>query len=160
MRAIIIYSVCILLTFKGFAQTDTIVENDVKGFLFLSNYHGQYDFKGGEVNPLGFHDFFFPVKKFHTSWFSEENMALEFKNGLRVEFIDKRNLLKEIASIYKGKDSSQCYYFNQFYVVPVMISYKKFNDNWPVECDRTYFDFKVENGPAVHFEYLRKAICL
>lgn len=154
--------IIIMLTSCAFfatAQSDTSIVKEQKGFLFLTNYNYQYDWKGEtEMCPLGFHDFFFPVSNFDSTWFTEPNMTIAFKNGLRVDYIHNRLPLKEAAHLYKGKDTSYCYEYEQFYVIPVTISYKQFKDYEPFVCRRNYFDIQIKEGASLHFVYQHQAI--
>lgn len=145
--------------FFATAQSDTSIVKEQKGFLFLTNYNYQYDWIGQtEIRPLGFHDFFFPVSNFDSTWFAEPNIDIAFKNGLRVDYINNRLSLKQVAHLYKGKDASNCYEYDQFYVIPVTITYKQFKDYEPLVCSHNYFDIQIMNGASLHFEYQHQAI--
>lgn len=141
-----------------YGQNDTVIIKEQKGLLFLTNYNYLYDYKGESARLLGFHDFFFPVSNFDSTWFTEPNMNIAFKNGLRVDSIKNRQPLKDAAFLYQGKDTSDCYEYEQFYIIPVLISYKVYSDNWPFVCRRNYFDIQVTNGASLHFEYQHQAI--
>lgn len=155
----VVMSVLIHCVFSVAAQCDTLIEKEQKGFLFLTNHNYQYDWNGEtEIRSLGFHDFFFPVSNFDSAWFKEPNIDITFKNGLRVDYINNRLPLKQAAHLYKGKDASNCYEYDQFYVIPVTITYKQFKDYEPLVCRRNYFDIQIMNGASLHFEYLHQAI--
>ncbi|RQO31108.1 hypothetical protein DBR32_10410 [Taibaiella sp. KBW10] len=157
-KTITIISLLVSSVFISTAQSDTIVVKEQKGFLFLSTYNYLYDYRGEEMRLLGFHDFFFPVSDFDSNWLTEPNIAISFKKGLRVDSIHNRLPLKNAAFLYKGKDSSDCYEYEQFYILPVIISYKVYSDNWPFVCSRNYFDIQVNDGASLHFEYQHQAI--
>ena len=141
----------------GFGQ-DTVITKKQKGFLFLSNYNYIYDWVGGESRPLGFHDFFFPIENFNPKLISDSNIQIVFKNGLRVDFINDRKLAKAKAKIIQCKDTSNCYKYNRFYIIPVLVDYKLFHDYEPYICDRDYYEIDVISGSKLRFEYLHKAI--
>ena len=139
---------------------DTVEVLKQKGFLFLTNYNYRYDWVGGESRPLGFHDFFYPIKDFDTKILNDSNIQIVFKNGLRVDFINDRKTLKAKAKLFNCFDSSHCYEFYRFYIIPVEIDYKLYEDNWPFICRRNYYELQVERGSSIRFEYLHKAILL
>lgn len=139
-------------------QKDTVIIKEQKGFLFLSTHNYLYDKSELESRPLGFHDFFFPGECLDSLLFLDSNKAITCKNGLRVDYIHNRLPLKEQALMFKGKDTSICYVYDRFYIIPVIISYKKFEDYEPFECRRNYFDIQVEQGAALHFEYQHQMI--
>ncbi|GEM_PF-1577760 len=158
-KILFIVTLLVRLVIVSYGQSDTNVVKEQKGFLFLTNYNYQYDWIGQtEIRPLGFHDFFFPVSNFDSTWFAEPNMTIAFKNGLRVDYIHNRLPLKEAAHLYQGKDTSDCYEYEQFYVIPVTISYKQFKDYEPFVCRRNYFDIQVKEGASLHFEYQHQVI--
>lgn len=139
-------------------QKDTVWVKEQKGFLFLSEHNFQYDYHGEESRPLGFHDFFFPGECLDSLYMVDSNKAITFRNGLRIDYIHNRLPLKEQATMFRGKDTSICYVYDRFYIMPVIISYKQAEDYWPFECRRNYFDIQVEQGAALHFEYRHQMI--
>lgn len=120
-------------------QKDTTLVKEQKGFLFLSEHDFQYDESMLESRPLGFHDFFFFGECIDSLSIADSNKAITFKNGLRVDYINDRLQLKGQAMLFQGKDTSLCYEYSQFYIIPVIISYKQFEDYWPFVCDHNYF---------------------
>ena len=141
-----------------FAQADTLIMKQQKGFLFLTNYNYQYDCNGCEVRSLGFHDFFSPSDCINPKCFLDSNMTTVFKNGLRVEFIKNRKPLKDKAAVFACIDTSRCYSFDRFYIIPVTIDYKIFSDYAPYVCRRNYYELEVVKGGRFRFEYLHQAI--
>lgn len=140
-------------------QKDTILVKNQKGFLFLTDYNYQYDWReGDEMRPLGFHDFFFPAENFNCKLLIDSARHIAFNNGIRIDFMENRKALKAKARVFKGKDTSGCYGFDQFYLMPVIIDYKKVKEYEPYVCRRNYFDIKVDKGSSLHFEYLHEAI--
>ena len=158
MKRIIIIVVLFFFYFFSFGQSDTLFKMQQKGFLFLSNYNYLYDCDGCEVRSLGFHDFFFPSDCINTKCFLDSNMNFIFKNGIRVDFINNRKSLKSKADIYSCIDSSKCYLYDRFYVLPVIVDYKIFEDYEPFVCRQNYFELQVVGGSKLRFEYLHKAI--
>lgn len=140
------------------SQVDTLRVINQHGFLLLSHYNFQYDEKeGSEMNPLGFHDFFFPSEKFDLGCLLDSNKSILFKNGIRLDFYDKRQIVKKKATLIRCRDTSFCYPFKDICIIPVSIDYRIFEDYWPFECDRNYFDLKIMNGADLRFQYLHKA---
>ena len=141
-----------------YGQTDTLIKKHQKGFLFLTNHNYQYDWEGAEIRKLGFHDFFFPSECIDTRCFLDSNINLLFKNGIRVDYINNRKQLKNKATVVSCIDTSYCYEYDRFYVIPVVVDYKIFEDYEPFVCRRNYFELQVKNGSRLRFEYLHKAI--
>src|SRR5258706_10321498 len=141
-----------------FAQDDTLTIKNQKGVLVLSNYNYKYDYTGGEIRPLGFHDFFFPTDYFDKRLFLDTNKTITFKKGLRVEFLAGRFGLKQRAAVFKCIDSNKCYRYDKIYIIPVTISYKLYEDFEPFECRRNYYELTIINGSIVKFDYQHKAI--
>ena len=157
MKVLIV--ILLFIYVNGFAQTDTILIRKQRGFLFLSNNNYLYDYGGSHSRPLGFHDFFFPINCLNVNCFSDSNMSIIYKRGLRIDLVgDKRKLLKKRAAAYSCIDTSNCYEFDKFYVIPVTIDYKMFEDYEPFVCRRNYFELRVKDGCNLRFEYLHKAI--
>ena len=142
----------------AFSQTDTVIVKKQKGFLFISDYNYQYDYDGSHMRPLGFHDFFFPSNCLNISCFLDSNKAITFKNGLRVDFIMGRSGIKTSSMEVHCTDTSDCYKYKKFYIVPVAIDYKLFEDYEPYVCYRNYYQIQIEKGSFMRFEYLHKAI--
>jgi hypothetical protein len=140
------------------AQTDTIVIKNQKGFLFLSNYNYLYDKSSGEIRDIGFHDYFFPSNKFNKNWFIDSSKNFSFKKGLRVEFFKSRNMLKRKALLFKCVNQNNCYFYDNFYIIPVTINYKLYNDNWPLACRSNLFDIEVIGGSKLRFYHNENAI--
>ncbi|MET0393072.1 MAG: hypothetical protein ABW019_08010, partial [Chitinophagaceae bacterium] len=46
----------------------------------------------------------------------------------------------------------------KFYVIPVTISYKIYQDNWPIVCRQGFFELSVINKSKCRFEVLHKGI--
>lgn len=158
MKRIVISIALFLFCSYCFGQTDTLIKKQQKGFLFLTNYNYQYDCDGCEVRSLGFHDFFFPSDCVNAKCFLDSNINILFKNGIRVDFINNRKSLKSKASVFSCIDTSKCYLYDQFYIIPVVVDYKIFEDYEPFVCRRNYFELQVINGSKLRFEYLHKAI--
>ncbi|MFI5128417.1 MAG: hypothetical protein ACHQFX_00435 [Chitinophagales bacterium] len=140
------------------AQEDTTLVKKQKGFLFLSSYNYLYDYDGVHARPVGFHDFFYPVNYFNLRMLEDSNISIVFKNGIRVNFLNNRNQLKAKAKKMQCADTSHCYEYDKFYIIPVVIDYKYFSDNWPLICGRNFYEVQVPKGSKARFEYLHKAL--
>lgn len=160
MKTTIIILSLFFACFNCFGQTDTTVRKKQKGFLFLSSYNYLYDYEGSEVKSVGFHDFFFPSDKFDKNCFLDSNKSMIYKNGIRVDFFKSRKYLKRKAISFNGTDTSKCYLFDNFYVIPVIIDYKLFEDYEPFLCRRNFYELQITNGSQLRFEYLHKAISI
>lgn len=139
---------------------DTLKVTKQQGFLFLSEHNYMYDKSTHEIKLLGFHDFFFPSLFFDKKCILDSNLNITFKNGLRVDFFNGRNGIKSRSQPIPGLDTSNCYKYDKFYVIPVLIDYKIFGDYEPFVCRRPYYAVKVKNGSSLRFEYLHKAISI
>jgi hypothetical protein len=155
----IILSLLLSSCLNCIAQSDTTVAKKQKGFLFLSGYSLNYDDNKSEVRSLGFSDYFFPSANFDKNCFLDSNKSISFKNGVRVEFFKNRNQLKSKATKLNCINN-HCYFYDSFYVVPVIIDYKLFSDDWPLDCRSEFFDIEVINGSKLRFYHQRKAIVL
>lgn len=141
------------------AQTDTIAVKNQKGFLFLSSHNYLYDYDSTYFRRLGFHDFFFPCEDPGEKLFLDSNISIVFRQGLRVDSIShNRPLLKKKAALLSCIDTSNCYKYDKFYIIPVTINYRVYQDNRPFVCDRNYYELQVINGARLRFEYQHKAI--
>ena len=143
---------------NGFGQTDTSVTKKQKGFLFLSSYNYLYDERRGETKQIGFHDYFFPSNIFDKNCFLDSTKSISFQNGVRVEFFKNRILLKNKALLFNCKAKSGCYEYEKFYIIPVTINYKRYEDNWPLACRSELFDIEVIKGSNLRFYHYHKAI--
>jgi len=160
MKNLIILSLLVIISISCFSQPDTVFKKQQRGFLFLSYYNYLYDYDGGHRRPLGFHDFFYPVKDFNEQLLKDNNVNIVFKNGMRVDFIENRSRLKIKAKNFECIDTSHCYEFGKFYVIPVLIDYALFEDYEPFVCRRNFYEVQVTNGSRLRFEYTHKAIRL
>lgn len=77
---------------------------------------------------------------------------------MRVERFNQRSKLKSLAAELPCYDSSYCYYFDKFYLVPVIVTYKVYRDYWPFLCRRNFYELKLSDSGIVKFEYERKLI--
>jgi hypothetical protein len=59
---------------------------------------------------------------------------------------------------FYGSDTSQCYPYHDFFIIPVTITYQVFKDNWPLSCKREFFDLKIVKGGSVRYIYAHKAM--
>jgi hypothetical protein len=157
MNKIIKLVLVMLSCLNTFAQTDTILNKKQKGFLFLSGYCLNYDVNESEVKSYGFSDYFFPSEAFDKNCFLDSNKNISFKNGVRVDFFKSRNQLKTKATKFTSK-YNDCYSYDSFYVLPVIIDYKLFDDTWPLDCRSELFEINVVNGSQLIFYHQRKAI--
>jgi hypothetical protein len=135
-------------------QSDTIIKKQQKGFLFLSAFNGRYEEFGGHMRPVGFHDFFYPLKDFNEQLFSD---SVVFTDGIRMDFIIGRYGSKKNAIRIYGKDTSRCYHYDSFYVVPVILDFRQYEDSWPFECGRNFYEFASNPGGKIRFEYIHQA---
>lgn len=103
------------------------------------------------MRPLGFHDFFYPSYDF-----SLEDTVI-YTGGIRMDFIIGRYGLKKNAIKVYGQDTSHCYEYDSFYVLPVVIDFKQYEDYEPFVCRRNFYRFRTINGKELRFEYLHKA---
>ncbi len=153
--------ICILsICLNCIGQTDTSLVKKQKGFLFLSKHNYLYDYDGSEVKEVGFFDFFYPSEQFDQKCLLDSNKSIWFRNGIRVEFFKTRQQLKKKATIYNCVDTSKCYMFEAFYIVPVTIDYKIYPDYEPFLCRRNYYELQVKGGSNLKFEYINKAISI
>jgi hypothetical protein len=160
MKKNLIILISLTFCFSSFSQTDTMMIKKQKGFLFLSNYNYLYDYEQGEVKSVGFFDFFYPSEHFDSKCLLDSNKNTVFKNGIRVEFFKDRKQLKKKAMLFNCVDTSKCYLFENFYVLPVTIDYKIYQDYEPFLCRRNFYELQVINGSKLRFEYLHKAISI
>jgi len=158
MKRLIINTFVLLACFNGFAQTDTTLIKKQKGFLFLSSYNYLYDEASGEMRPAGFADYFFLSDNFDKKCFLDSNKNISFKNGVRVEFFKSRNQLKSKAVLFNCKEESNCYEYDKFYIIPVEIDYKLYEDNWPLACRSEFFDIEIIKGSKLRFYHQHKAV--
>ena len=160
MKIFIFILSCVFTCSKGYTQTDTLIQKQKRGLLFLSKNNFQYDWKDGEkeMRSLGFHDFFFPCEEFDLKCLLDSNLEVLFKNGYRVDFIRDRRILKNKAKMFPCMDSSRCYLFDEFYILSATMTYRQYVDYEPFVCRRNYFELKVINGSKLRFEYQHQAI--
>lgn len=154
------FVICFLVQAASFAQVDTTVLNQQKGFLFLSDYNYLYDYKGGEIKNLGFHDFFYPADAFDVKCLLDSNKSITFKNGVRVDFFSKRKYLKTQAKSFACDDTTGCYRFKNFYIIPVTINYKLYEDYEPFICQKNFYELKILGRSQLKFTYQHKAISI
>jgi hypothetical protein len=159
MKKIATYVLTLFFYLNSIAQMDTAFIKKQKGFLFLSGYSLNYDRNEGEIKSFGFSDYFFASENFDKNCFLDSNKNISFKNGVRVEFFKSRYQLKGKAMKFKSTND-RCYIYDSFYVVPVNIDYKLFNDKWPLECRSEFFDIDVLKGSKIRFYHQRKAIII
>ena len=116
MKQIIIILSILLFGLSGFGQTDSLLLKRQKGVLFLSKYayseNNEYD---GEIKDLGFDDFFFPTICSSEKLFTDTNLYITFKNGIRIEKLRDRKKIKMNATKVYCFDSSFCYKNDIFY---------------------------------------------
>lgn len=152
----ILYSALMLLAGgESSAQLSISEQKEYNGWLFLSNENFQYDWKEGvsEIRNLGFHDFFFPVNELPLKSVLDSNISIILKNGIRIDYLNNRGDLKSKAQKVNCKDTSGCYRFKEFYLLPVSIRSTATADYEPFVCNRNYFELKVLNGCNLRFEY-------
>ncbi|WP_343745790.1 hypothetical protein [Chitinophaga sp.] len=82
------------------------------------------------------------------------------KNGLRVDFFDKRQAIKKEAIEIFCSDTTGCYGFKIFYIIPVVVTYKQYKDFEPLICNRPVYELLIDNRHPVRFEYLSQAIAI
>ncbi|NSL85332.1 hypothetical protein ECE50_000715 [Chitinophaga sp. Mgbs1] len=143
------------------AQVDTLKVKEKRGFLFLSasNYMYDYDGRQSEIKLLGFHDFFFPAD---CNFDELDSLGVKsvLKNGLRVDFFDKRQTIKKEALEVFCSDTTGCYGFKKFYIIPVVVTYKQYKDFEPLICNRPVYEILIDNKHLLRFEYLSQAITI
>lgn len=158
MKQVNIILFFLLFSHYGYSQLDSLFIKSQKGVLFLSKYayseNNEYD---GEIKDLGFDDFFFPTISFSEKLFTDANLYITFKNGIRIEKLRDRKKIKMNATKVYSFDSSFCYKNDFFYIIPVIIEGKVYNYNFE-DCRRNYFELQVLKGCKLRFEYLHKAI--
>lgn len=144
------------------AQIDTVSVIKKQGFLFLSayNYMYNYDATRTEIKLLGFHDFFYASDTLSLNALEGFKRVHLLKNGLRVDFFEERQLLKEKAEIVTCIDTSGCYSFDKFFIIPVIISYKQYKDYEPAVCHQPFYELVVYDKQSIRFEYLSQAIAI
>ncbi|WP_343703077.1 hypothetical protein [Chitinophaga sp.] len=160
MRFFISISILFFYAEKCFSQKDTLIREEF-GILFLSAHNYMYDYDGtaNEVKLLGFHDFFYPFASDALDKVLNPVPNLQLRNGRRVEYFDQRSFLKQKATEVNCIDTSRCYLYDSFYVLPVIIYYKEFSDYEPVLCGKNKYSLMMtKKQRAINFEYLPKAI--
>jgi len=160
MKKIFFTLMCILFYYSSFSQSDTLRFKKINGILFFSSYNYMYDYKNEEVKSVGFFDFFYPIESIDIKSFLDSNKYMFFKNGVRVEFFKQRNKFKELSVHYNCIDTSSCYFFKDFYFLPVVIDFKLYEDYEPSLCRKNYFDLQVIKGAKFRFENFHKAITI
>lgn len=158
MKAVIFVILYFLQICSAFGQHDTQVTKSQKGYLFLSSQHYMYDWPNGDEIRTGFHDYFFPIDSFNMKSFIDSSKTFVLNKGLRVEFFKSRNQLKKSATKFNCKDTSGCYAYDKFYIIPIEIDFKVFFDNWPPACRKEYFNIEIRNGAKVILFHQQKAI--
>jgi hypothetical protein len=158
MKYLIIITFFLIDSLCCLGQNDTSIVKKQKGFLFLSAYNYMYDYDGGHIKPLGFHDFFYPSSCIDIKCILDSNVNFIFKNGIRVDFFKSRKGIKLKGSSINCIDTSKCYGYNNFYVIPVELDYKLFEDYEPYICRRNFYEIQVASGSKLRFEYLHMAI--
>jgi hypothetical protein len=157
MRKVFMHLLLMSTCLNGFAQTDTVIVKKQKGFLFLTGYNLNYDSNYSHVKSWGFSDYFFPSENFDKNCLLDSNKNISFKNGVRVEIFKTRNQLRSKATKFNST-YKDCYSYDSFYVVPVIVDYKMFEDTWPLDCQSDFFDIDVIKGSKLRFYHQRKAI--
>lgn len=147
----------LLASIKGFAQTDTVIAKKQNGFLFLTGYNLNYDSNDSHVKSWGFSDYFFPSENFDMNCLLDSNKNITFKNGVRVEIFKTRNHLRSRATKFNST-YNDCYSYDSFYIVPVIVDYKLFDDTWPLDCRSDFFDIDIVKGSKLRFYHQRKAM--
>lgn len=145
---------------KCFSQKDTLIRKE-RGILFLSAHNYMYDYDGAanEIKLLGFHDFFYPFAGDRLGKIVNPVKDLQLRNGRRIEYFDQRPFLKQKATQVKCIDTSMCYRYDSFYVLPVIIYYKEFSDYEPALCGKNKYSLMIaEKQHIISFEYLPRAI--
>ncbi len=136
-----------------FGQKNAVLIKE-KGFLFISAYNYRHDWDGSHMRPLGFHDFFFPGQKFEIATQLDSTVFVE---GIRVDSIPQRFYVKKKAFKILGLDTSRCYNYDSFYIIPVQIAYREIEEYEPLVCRRPSF-FIQQGRTGRIFNYKRKAI--
>lgn len=144
-----------------FSQTDTLTREQ-RGILFLSAHNYMYDYDGAanEVKLLGFHDFFYPSADKAAKEIANGSKNLCLNNGVRVDYFYLRPSLKKSAISINCLDTTKCYRYNKFYLVPVVIKYKEYIDSEPGICGKHQYDLIVSGSHTVRFKYNSRAIMI
>lgn len=144
-----------------FSQTDTVIREQ-RGILFLSAHNYMYDYDGAanEVKVLGFHDFFYPSADIKVKEIVTGSKNLCLNNGVRVDYFGLRSSLRKKAISVNCLDTTKCYQYNKFYLVPVVLKYKEFNDYEPSICGKHHYELLVSGNHAVRFKYSQRAITI
>lgn len=156
---IVILASCI----NSFAQTDTTIKKSVRGFVFIPSYHSDYDYKKccpGEIIP-GYNDYFFPISNPNIKLLTDSNIELAFKNCIRIEKNNFHEKIKEQATRFRSIDTTwntHWYYLDTFYIVPVIIDYKVFKDDFPKMMSQDSFEMQVTGGAKIFFYPKREAM--
>ena len=157
MRKIIIHILLLFVCLDGLAQPDTVIVKKQKGFLFLTGYNLNYDSNYSHVRSWGFSDYFFPSENFDKNCLLDSNKNISFKNGVRVEIFKTRNQLRNKATKFNST-YKDCYSYDSFYIVPVIVDYKMVDDSWPLDCRSDFFDIDVVEGSKLRFYHQRKVM--
>ena len=87
-------------------------------------------------------------------------MPVECKNKRKAPTFSGRNRLKAMATEIECSDTSNCYPFQKFYLIPVIITYKLSEDYWPFLCKRNFYELKMSNSGLVRFQYDHQLITI
>jgi hypothetical protein len=157
MFKIVIIGLFLFFATTCFAQTDTVLRKGQKGYVFICQYNYLYDYSGGHWRPVGFHDYFFPSDKSDMTQFLDSTKTLTFSNGIRIDFFPGRYYFKKHATTFFVR-SNDCYYNDTLYIVPVIMDFKEYQDNWPPVCEKNTYQIQVIGGSNLNFAVSSKAM--
>jgi len=157
MFRVLIIVVFQLLANCAFSQSDTVTKKLQKGFVFISDYNFLYDYSGGHWRPVGFHDYFFPTDDNNIEQLMDSNKTFSFTDGRHIQFFPERFYYKKIAK-QLPVEPTDCYIERKLYVVPVVMEFKEYKDNWPPACETNSYRLKIVGGGASVLKYLPKLL--
>lgn len=147
----------ILVSCSSFSQDSVKTKKTQEGFVFISEYNFLYNQPSGHMRPVDFHDYFFPTNDSNIEQLLDSNKTFSFKDGRRIQFFPQRFYYKKIAKqlIIEPTD---CYIERKLYVVPVVLEFEEYKDNWPRICKTNSYHLKVVGGGSLSFELSPKAV--
>lgn len=119
-----------------------------------------YDATSSEIKTLGFHDFFFPLNVSNIDLLKGLRNIDMLNNGLRVDFFERRQIVRKNAETVTCLDTSKCYAFGNFYIIPVVVSYKQFKDYEPIICGKSFYELLIYDKQLIRFMYTPQAIVI
>lgn len=163
MKLFFLFTVLSFLTSvqESFSQSDTIIKKRVRGIIFMPAYHSAYDECCPSETSIGYNDYFFPIKSACSKIFEDSIIDINIRSCSRIVTNDFRKIIKKQATELFVIDTAldvQWYIMNSFFIIPVEMDYKLFEDDFPKMLAKDDFKLHVKNGSRVRFIPNKKAI--